>query len=129
MILDSYKDYTSRLGEASEMVDFIGIKQLCDKVEENILLLATANRDGSDSENLFLFLKEWIVLLANFLHQLTQESLSNLLDRFCSAPLAITDDERNEIQELLLAIVQQAEDGAILWTAFYKKLQIWQIAW
>ncbi len=112
-LLDSYKDYISRLGEASEMIDFIGIKQLCDKVEENILLLATANRDGSDSNNLFLFLKEWIVLLANFLHQLNEQSLANLLDRFCTAPLALTDNERNEIEGLLLEIIKQAEEGAI----------------
>ncbi len=112
-LLDSYKDYTSRLGEASEMVNFIGIKRLCDKVEENILLLATANRDGSDSNNLFLFLKEWIVLLANFLHQLSEKSLANLLDRFYTAPIALTDDEKNVIEKLLLDIIQQAEAGAI----------------
>ncbi len=112
-LLESYKGYISWLADASELIDFIVIKQLCDKVEENLLLLATANRDGSDSNNLFMFLKEWIVLLADFLYQLNEKSLTDLLDRFCTAPIAINDNERNEITNALLKVIKHAKSGAV----------------
>ncbi len=110
--LDNYNELVVRLGETGEMVGFVGITKLSNKVQENTLLLLSCDHDDSSKE-LIAFLRTWSNELSQFLHSLSDEDLSLLLDKFSSAPFPLSDAESEEIRTSLSEIIEQAKAGGI----------------
>lgn len=110
-VLDQYNDNVQRMGEASEMVGFTGLQLICQQVQNNSLLLLSANHN--EQSEVLAFLRKWPALMSSFLRDLSDPSLAaGLVDVFLSAPVPFAEDEALKVMHQLGAMTLQANEGA-----------------
>lgn len=110
-VLDQYNDNVQRMGEASEMVGFTGLQLICQQVQNNSLLLLSANHN--EQSEVLAFLRKWPALMSSFLRDLSDPSLAaGLVDVFLSAPIPFAEDEALKVMHQLGAMTLQANEGA-----------------
>lgn len=112
LLLDDYNENAIRMGEAAEMVGFNGLKQVCDKVQENTLLLAIF--EGDEQKNLLEFLHKWPKLVSDYLRHLDDPSIAaGLVDLIIEAPAPFTEDEALKVMHQLGVMALKASEGAV----------------